>query len=204
MARLASDLEAGAAFPPRIPQAAQVVAGIRRRQLVEIGREESGGAEKHGLGGIALGLEQGERRALGEQAHGERIPAIAEGFGGRLEQGGVAAMGIGGFQPAGGLEVGTMDGGLVQQAFDRAGREVFERMNAAPGMGDGDFALGPVQGIGELHFGNHHLRDFPVVAGADEVLADVRLENHMQHHVSERRIGRMAVRLPGAGIRIEF
>ena len=63
--------ETRAAFPPCVPQTTQVFAGVWRRLFVEIGREKSGGTEKHRLRGIALALEQSERRALGEQLHGK-------------------------------------------------------------------------------------------------------------------------------------
>ena len=81
---------------------------------------------------------------------------------------------------------------------------MFQRMNAAPRMGDGNLALRTVQSVGELKLGDDDLRDFAVIGGAEEVPARVRLENDVQHHIVERGIGRVPVRVPCGGIRIEL
>jgi hypothetical protein len=145
-----------------------------------------------------------ERRALGEQAHGQRVAAVAEGLGGGLEQGGIAAMGVGGAQPAAALRLARWTAASSSNRFRPRRRQVFERCDAAAGMGDGDLALRAVEGVGELHLGDQHLRHLAVVAGADEIAAGIGLEDHVQDHIAERRVHRVAVRLPGGWIGVEF
>ncbi len=192
------DLETRAAFPPCIPQAAQVFAGIGRRLFVQAGRKKARSAEQHGLGGFALFLEQSKRRALGEQAHLQGVPAISERLGRSLEQCGIAAVGVGSFQKPGGLEVRTVDGGFVEKAFDGTRGKVFQRGHATPGMCDGYLALRAAEGVRELHFGDHHLRHFAMVDVADEILPRPRTEDDMQHDITKRRVHGMPVRFPRA------
>ena len=113
-------------------------------------------------------------------------------------------MGSGGFHPSGGLEIRTVDGGLIQQVFDSTARQVFERINTASGMGDGHLALRAVERIRELRGCDDDLRHLPVPAGTDEIPPGIRLKNHMQHHIIKCRICGVAVRIPCRRNRVQF
>lgn len=198
------DLEAVAVFPPGVPEAAEVFAGVGRGEFVEVGCEESGGAEEDGFGGGFLVFDGGEGCALGEEFHREGVSAIAEGFGGGLEECGIAPVGIGCGEEAAGFVLGAVLRGFFQQAINRAGGHAFERGDAAAGAGDGDFAQGTVEGIAEGDLGDDDARDFAVFAGACEERAGFGLEDDVEDDVAEVGVGGVAVGFPAGGVGVEF
>ena len=113
-------------------------------------------------------------------------------------------MHIFGFQPARRFQIRTMDRRFVEQAGNGARCQMLERINAAAGMRDGHLALRAVERFGKLQLADEHLRHLAMLAGAGEMPAVARLENHMQHDIAEGWIDGMAVRLPRGGIGVEF
>ncbi len=112
----------GAVFPPGLPEGFQPLAGVGGGFFMQFGVEETGGAEEDGFDvGRVEFFEGSDGQALGEEAHGETVFGVAEGFRDGFPEGLRGAVGTGDAPVAAGFFLQAVGGGLPEEVVEGGG-----------------------------------------------------------------------------------